>query len=81
MSRTVDAVPQCGYVTPALRLIKASMSTTNSQAAKSCVAMVTAELATHLTPRQTSNEIPSQKATPLHSPGLCRRHHCLSWAP
>lgn len=43
-------ISQCGYVTFAsTSFIKASMSTTNDQAAKSCVAMVTAVLATHLT--------------------------------
>ena len=43
-------IPQCRYVTLAsTSLIKASMSTTKDQAAKSCVAMVTAVLATNLT--------------------------------
>lgn len=43
-------IPQCRYVTLAsTSLIKASMSTTKDQAAKSCVAMVTAVLATSLT--------------------------------
>ncbi len=47
---TDDVVPQCRYITLAsTSVIKAPMSTTNDQAAKSCVAMVTAVLATHLT--------------------------------
>lgn len=50
MTWTDDVLPRCHYATLAsTSVIKASMSTASDQAAKSCVAMVTAVLAGHLT--------------------------------
>lgn len=67
---TDDVVPQCRYVTLAsTSVIKASVSTTKDQAAKSRVAMVTAVLAAHLTRDRLLMSL-LLKGSPTHSQAL-----------